>query len=607
MPPSTSPSLRRRRLALALGTVAAGWAAVVVATGGVSTDLAGLRVSSRSAWRPAALAVGLVVLALWRAPAEMRRRMLADASGAANRYAPWIAVALALAMTGVAVMRGEHVAGGSDSSGYLNQSRLWGAGRVATAAPVLADVPWPDRGWLVAPLGFRPTVRPGELGPTYAPGLPWLMALGAAVAGEAGRFVWTPLFVGLLVWGTYRLAAGAAPPAAALAAALLVAGSPPVLFEAMHTMSDIPAAALWTWTLVGLRKPGVGAAAGAGMLAAVALLVRPNLVLAAAGVWMAALAGDPAPWRVRIRHAALRAAPLALAALAIAAINTRLWGSPVISGYGTAGELFSAANVLPNLADVWQWTAESRSSWTVLGAVALLSLAARRDGRAWWPALAVAAGVLASYLPYARFGVWWYLRFYLPMWPVVAAALAVAAWRLVAMGSRDAASLALVAAAAGLALAGTADAHARGVFAHGRGEQRYAAVGRYVAAHTATDAVVFAAQHSGALTYYSGRTIARFDELPADALDRLCTALAAAGRQVWLVAEDWEEPAIRARFATQARGGLDWAPVAEARVGAARVRLYDMTAPTRANGPALIPMAAGGPWPWARGADTPAQ
>ena len=52
--------------------------------------------------------------------------------------------------------------------------------------------------------------------------------------------------------------------------------------------------------------------------------------------------------------------------------------------------------------------------------------------------------------------------------------------------------------------------------------------------------------------------------------------LAAAGRDVWLVADDWEEPEIRRRFAGQARGGLDWAPIAEARVGPARVRVYDL-------------------------------
>ena len=133
-----------------------------------------------------------------------------------------------------------------------------------------------------------------------------------------------------------------------------------------------------------------------------------------------------------------------------------------------------------------------------------------------------------------------------------------------------------------------------------RGEQRYRDVGRWVADHAGADAVLLAVQHSGALAYYTGRTIARFDELPSDDLDRLCQQLAAAGRDVWLVADDWEEPEIRRRFAGQARGGLDWAPIAEARVGPARVRVYDLATPTRATGPALIAVATGGVWPWAR-------
>ena len=208
--------------------------------------------------------------------------------------------------------------------------------------------------------------------------------------------------------------------------------------------------------------------------------------------------------------------------------------------------------------------------------------------------------MLASYLQYAQFAEWWYLRFYLPAWPVVAAAFAVAGWRLCGRVSPSGARLALLAVALGSALLGAGVAHRAAAFELWRGEQRYRDVGRWVADHAGADAVLFAVQHSGALAYYTGRTIARFDELPSDDLDRLCQQLAAAGRDVWLIADDWEEPEIRRRFAGQARGGLDWAPIAEARVGPARVRVYDLATPTRATGPALIAVATGGVWPWAR-------
>ena len=189
----------------------------------------------------------------------------------ADRHAPWLAAVLALAVTLLSALYGSHVAGGSDSSGYLSQSRLWAAGRLTADAPVISDAPWPARGQLVAPLGYRPAPAPDQLGPTYAPGLPLLMALGAAVAGDAGRYVWTPLAAGLLVWATFRLAAFAAPPSAALAAAALVATSPPMLFQTTETMSDLPVAALWAWALVWLRRPGTGARAAAGVFSAVAL------------------------------------------------------------------------------------------------------------------------------------------------------------------------------------------------------------------------------------------------------------------------------------------------------------------------------------------------
>lgn len=592
---------------LALAALVAAWAVVVAASGGVSVLAGGVRLSSRNAWRPAGLALVLAAAALWRATASDRRALLALAGAAVEPRAGRAALGLALASAIVPAIFGTHVAGASDASGYVSQARLWARGQFTRPAPIVSDAPWPDRGRLVAPLGYRPTTWPDELGPTYAPGLPWLMALGSAVVGDPGPYLWTPLAAGLLVAGTFAFAAFEAPRTVALAAALLVAGSLPVLFEAMQTMSDLPAAALWIWALVGLRAGGRAATVGAGGLAAMALAVRPNLVLGAAAVWAAALVADEGPIADRGRRAVVRAIPLTAVAAAIAALNTRLWGSPVVSGYGAAGELFSTATVGPNLVALWAWTVETRGYWSALGLVALIVVAASPGGRRWWPAVGLVAGVFASYLPYARFADWWYLRFYLPVWPIAAAAVVLAAWRLLARWSDTGGRLALAAAAATLAVVGAADADARGVFDLWRGEQRYAAVCRWVAGHAPPTAVVLAEQHSGSLAYYTDRPVVRFDEVPSDGLDALCERLVASGHAMWLVVEDWEEPAVRARFASTPRGRLDWAPIAEARVGGSRVRVYDLMATTRATGPAFIVVTAGGPWPWQRRAPLPAQ
>jgi len=118
--------------------------------------------------------------------------------------------------------------------------------------------------------------------------------------------------------------------------------------------------------------------------------------------------------------------------------------------------------------------------------------------------------------------------------------------------------------------------------------------------HAPADAFILSVQHSGALAYAADRAIGRWDYVPADGLDALVAALAGRGRAVWLVADDLEEPPFRTRFAGTRLGPLDWAPLAEARVGPARVRIYDLTTPTRAVASALIRVVYGGPWPWAR-------
>jgi hypothetical protein len=224
-----------------------------------------LRVSSRS--RPALAALLLAGLAAHFPGADARRAALARVRHRADRSAPFLAALAALAVALTSVVFGELVASGADSSGYLHQAQLWVEGRGTLVAPVLDNAPWPLAGWEVAPLGFAPSTTPGLLGPTYAPGLPWLMALGGALAGAPGRFLWTPLAAGLLVWFTFVLARREAPPAAALGAALVVATSPPVLFAATQTMSDLAGAALWVGAVIA-SAPWRGRVVAAGLGAA---------------------------------------------------------------------------------------------------------------------------------------------------------------------------------------------------------------------------------------------------------------------------------------------------------------------------------------------------
>ena len=607
--------VRARPLLAALGAALGAWAGVVLVTGGMVFDMGGLRVSSRSPSRPAALAAIMLLAAAWGLSAAERRAYLARMRQRGDRLAPAAAMLLALTVAATSALLGGHVAGGADASGYVSQSRHWTEGRMRVPAPDLVGAPWPERGWLVAPLGYAPSHVVGELGATYAPGLPWLMAAGAAVAGEGGRYVWTPLFVGFFVWGTFLLARRDAPPLVALGAAMLAGTSPPVLFAAVQTMSDLPASALWLGALLTLGSHVAGVTLASGALAALALVVRPNLVAVGGALWLAHALGRALPTRRaraadgrpapdarsdQLVHAVLWAAPVVFAALAVAAVNTVLWGAPTASGYGANADLFMAANVPRNVARLWRWTIETGGYWVLIGLAGIVWAAVVGAPRRAWPQLSLVAAVLASYLVYAVFEEWWYLRFYLPAWPALAAAAAVAAWRGLARWHHDGAAIAVAAVSLAIGTDAVTRTAGAGAFELWKSEQRYAAVATFVATQAPPGAVVLSVQHSGAVPYYSARTIARWDYIAPDDLDSVCARLAAAGRQAWLVVDDWEETPFRQRFATAVRGRLDWAPLGEARVGTARVRVYDLTTPTRAVGPALIPVRTAAAWPWTR-------
>ena len=141
--PAVTPSSRLRPLLATLALVGA-WAGAVWLTGSVAFSVAGLRVSSRSTIRPAVLAAVLAASALWGWPPDQRRRYLASVRQRGDRLAPWAAGLVALALAQTAAALGGHVAGGSDSSGYVSQSRRsMPSTRSANDSPPLAA----PRGW----------------------------------------------------------------------------------------------------------------------------------------------------------------------------------------------------------------------------------------------------------------------------------------------------------------------------------------------------------------------------------------------------------------------------------------------------------------------------
>ena len=91
------------------------------------------------------------------------------------------------------------------------------------------------------------------------------------------------------------------------------------------------------------------------------------------------------------------------------------------------------------------------------------------------------------------------------------------------------------------------------------GEQKYPRVGGFVREQLPATAFVLAAQHSGSITYYSGRPTLRWDLLDAASLDRAIASLRRAGYEPYVVL-DGERTNSSARTSAhanqQAVGGL---------------------------------------------------
>jgi hypothetical protein len=298
-----------------------------------------------------------------------------------------------------------------------------------------------------------------------------------------------------------------------------------------------------------------------------AILIRANLAPVVVVPASLVLVYGHSRWR----SATGFAAAVVPAVVFIAVLYGFWYGSPLNSGYGTLQQLYSAANVVPNLSRYSRWLLESQTP-LVLAAPIGAWLMRRRAASVGL--VTFAAAVLACYVFYIPFDAWWFLRFLLPAYPAV---MVLTAGTLVAVARRLPKPLRAVATLLVLLL--VADhtigyAAARTTFDTG-GEQKYAIAGRYVADHLPANAVIFAEQHSGGIRYYGHRTTIRFALIPSDHLDITVSELYRRGYQPYLVVEDWEEEAFRRQFSgRRVLESLAAGPQAELPLG--RVRIYPL-------------------------------
>jgi hypothetical protein len=539
----------------------------------------GVRLRAHGIFAP--LTVGAVLLAGW----TFVTRAALDHSRAIAHVAPWLAFALGTVTAIDALLYGSFTAAGADSYGYVSQAYGWATGQLPRPLPLMLSLPFATGDWIQTPLGYVPGPVAHTIVPSYSPGLPLLMAGGIRIAGTIGPYLIVPLSAGLFIWVAFVLARRIAGQAAGVAAALLAATSPTVLFLSLWPMSDVPAAAAWTGAAAAAVNDTRRGAWIAGVCAALAILIRPNIFpLALLPLAWIVLTCDGRERRIR---AAIYSAWVVPAALAIGVLNAAWYGSPLMSGYGSPAILYSLRNVPANLQRYPLWLSQSQSPFVV---IALLSLAAPAGRMRAAVALAWAFVLvtLFCYLVYVPWDEWWYLRFLLSgfgaMFALIAVSLSIVAERLPRPWG-PAAAVILLAVLVWRSAAFTGAFDMFGPFK--ASEHRYADVGAFIARRLPANAVVFAWQHSGTIRYYGGRYTLRYDLLDAPAAPRVVSDLERLGLHPYLAIDDAERPAAQRSFRLPDNGPLPWPYVARLdRAGG--VSIYDLATHPSAAAPVAI-------------------
>jgi hypothetical protein len=551
---------RRGRTLLILAAVCAVFAGFVAATGGIDTRIGSLPVRSRSWERPATFAVVLALAGLF-----LLRHALRGWLVAAARLVPAALVAWTLFAS---LWFGTYAAGGADSYGYVSQAELLAHGRLTDTMPEHSRFDWPEVPFTLTPLGYTRTGESDVLLPVYPPGLPMMMAPLALIHSDA-VFLLVPICAAITVWLCLALGRELGDPLAGLLGALLLAASPTFLLQAVQPMSDVPVSALWLAALVLARRPRRAGPLLAGVVASLAILVRPNLaplallVAAASAVpWpLPAAAGAPDSGPRGLMRAAWCVLAMIPGVVTLGVIQAVRYGSPLASGYGSFHDLFGLSNIAPNLARYPRWLTETHTPLIWLWVLAPLAFRGGDRGvRAFgWVVYGFIAAVLLAYLPYVYFQPheWSYTRFLLPALPLMTVLGALALLTMLRRAvPRRAAAVAVVICLAVAALS-MRNAAELSVFQMRDGEVKYPRVGRFVRERLPPTAFVLAAQHSGSIRYYSTRPTLRWDLLDAAALDRAIVSLRRAGYEPFAVLDAGEDEAFRARFGARRQHAID--------------------------------------------------
>jgi hypothetical protein len=463
---------------------------------------------------------------------------------AARARQVWLWIGCML-LAGYAVFLGlnySSVAGGADSSGYMNSARLLASGRLAADLRTPVEFGPQDllRRQQFQPHGFVPFDGTPGLSPTYAVGLP----IHLAVAGTIFGWNAAPIIVGvggalaalLLCYAVGRQVGLGAPLAAA--AAVLLGCFPVFVFMSLQPLSDTLAT---TWCLAAMAsafrsrwKPSWAIACG--FAVALAVLVRATNILVVPAVLLVI--------GLRIRALLLFILGGIPGAIWLGYYNHTLYGSPFQSGYIDISQAFALSHGLPTLLHFGQWLALLLPS-----VVLLLPFAAFRGNHELRIVVALLLWFAAFVGLYAFYEisreVWWDLRFIMPGIPglILVAMLGVESLLnryspVVIARARALCAGVLALWAVGLGWFWTNRFH---LLLTKRYEQAYLDASAAARQHFAPNALIVAGQHSGALYYYTTFSVLRYEFVSPEEFARFRTLAAKAGRQIAAVVYQTEE------------------------------------------------------------------
>ncbi|HYO78002.1 MAG TPA: glycosyltransferase family 39 protein [Thermoanaerobaculia bacterium] len=472
-------------------------------------------------------ALGVLLLAV--SPLVRRVRI------AARIPLPQLAIAALAVYAAVLIAHAGGVAGGADSSGYLNQSRLWRSGSLALPLELPRELGLPpELHRAFVPLGFVPAPDERTMVPSYPPGLPLHMAALASIAGDAAQALVSPLAAIGCILLLYLLARELGVSREwAVAAAAVLALCPIFVFQAVQPMSDVVAT---FWTLLGVwcaRRAGdrIGFAAAAGAAFGIGVLVRPtHLLLLPALVLL-----------LGARRRALLAFGLGGLPFAIAqaAISNAWYGSPLRSGYGSIELLLG--HFPSHFVHYAYWLAALLTP--LVFPLALAGAMSNWTSRHTRIALAIWFGAFfLFYCFYGPYETWWYTRFLLPAIPAL---LLLGAGFASARTPERARALPLIVFAI-IAIFEVRAGREFDVLTFGEGERSYEQAAAVVREQVPRDAIVVSMQHSGSLFHDAGRLSLRYDVIDAAQFASIRAHAQRQNRAMYALLEPFEIAPVKA-------------------------------------------------------------